>query len=360
MPTLVQDIRYAIRLLTKRPGFAAVAILTLAIGVGATTAIFTVRNAVLLSPLPFRDAERLVQVRITGRSGAIFPLPDTDFLAWRGQNQPPDAVAVFDPGPATLTGDGPPERIAGSRVTDRFFDVLGARPLLGRVLQDGDDKPGAAKTVVLSHAFWTRRFHGDGSVIGRAIALNSESHTIVGVMPAGFRFPDDTVDVWRVLTIGPPARRGPVYSWGIARLEPGVAIPEMRANLETIAAGLKRQHPGPDDWTFSPIGLREALVGDVRTIIYALLGAVGFLLLIATANVANLLLARAAARDREIAVRGALGAARTRLVAQLVTESLVLALAAAAAALAIAWWGTDALVAAAPYPLPRLAEGHLN
>ena len=168
----------------------------------------------------------------------MFPLPDTDFLAWRDQNRTADAVAVFDIEGATLTGDGPPERLAAAVVSDRFFDVLGARPLLGRVLQEGDDRPGAPKTAVLSHALWTRRFNADPTVIGRAIALNGNTHTIVGVMPPGFRFPefpDAQIDLWRVLTITPPTRRGPFYTTGIARLKPGVGIDELRANLDAIA-----------------------------------------------------------------------------------------------------------------------------
>jgi len=360
MATIAHDLRYALRLLRTRPGFAAVAILTLALGIGATTAIFSVVHAVLLSPLPFPDADRLMHVRITGRDGMIFPLPDTDFLAWRAANQTADAVAVFENDALTLTGDGAPERLSSTSVTDRFFDVLGARPLVGRVLQEGDDRPGAPKTAVISHALWTRRFHGDPAIAGRTVVLNAQSYTIVGVMPASFGYPDPDVEVWRVLTMSPPPRRGPFYSWGIARLKPGVRIEELRANLDTISAGLKRQYPGPDDWVMNAAPLQEALVGDVRTILYALSGAVGVLLLIATANVANLLLARAAARDREIALRGALGAGRARIVAQLVTESLVLAALAGVAGLLVASWGTRALLAIAPEGLPRLGEVRMN
>src|SRR6266516_1023571 len=218
MGILLADARYAIRLLSKRPGFAAVAILTLALGIGATTAIFTVVYAVLLSPLPFRDAERLVSVRITGRDAAIYPLPDTDFLAWRAQNRTADAVAVFDEASTTITGDGAPERIPSSEVTDRFFDVLGARPLLGRVFQEGDDKPGAPKTVVLSHKLWMRRYQGDPAIVGRTLLLSAEPHTVVGVMPSGFSFPPGNKELWRILTTNEPRRRGPFYMRGIARM----------------------------------------------------------------------------------------------------------------------------------------------
>jgi len=360
MATLAHDLRYAIRLLVARPGFSAVAILTLALGIGATTAIFTVVNAVLLRPLPFAGADRLVQVRIVGRKGGIFPLPDADFLAWRGQNRTADAVAVYDSGMATLTGGGEAERLPAAAVTDRFFDVLGVRPIAGRTLQTGDDAPGAPKTVVLGYALWQRRFRGDPAIVGRSMVVDGEAHVVVGVMPPTLRFPDAETGLWRVLTMEPPRRRGPFYTLGIARLQPNRSIVELQGNLDAVSRAVKRQYPGPDDWNFQAIPLQEAIVGDVRAILYALLGAVGFLLLIATANVANLLLARAASRDREIAVRGALGAARGRLVAQLVTESVVLALVSGAAGLAIAWWGTQALVALAPEGIPRLEEVRLN
>ena len=356
MGTLLSDARYALRLLLKRPGFAAVAILTLALGIGATTAIFTVVYAVLLRPLLFRDVDRLVQVRIIGRDRAEFPLPNTDFLAWRSQNQTADAIAAFDNSSATITGDGSPERIPGSKVTDRFFDVLGARPLLGRVFQEGDDKPGAPKTAVLSHALWMRRYHGDPAVVGRTVMVGAEPHVVIGVMPAGFNYLPGEKEIWRILTMEEPRRRGPFYMSGIARLKPGVSMAELRANLGLVSAGLKRQYPGPEDWTLDALPLHEAIVGDVRRILYVLLGAVGFLLLIATANVANLLLARAASREREIAVRGALGAGRGRIVGQLVTESVVLGAVSGVAGLAMAFWGTRALIALAPEGIPRLGE----
>ena len=360
MATLLHDLRYAVRLLRARPGFATVAILTLALGVGATTAIFSVVHAVLLSPLPFPAADRLMNVHIASRDGAKYPLPDTDFIAWRAQNRTADAVAAFENDAVTLTGDGPPERLSGASVTDRFFDVLGARAAIGRVLQDGDDRPGAAKTAVISHALWTRRFRGDASIVGRTVALNGESRIIVGIMPAAFRFPDPKVEVWRVLTMNPPRRRGPFYMWGIARVKAGGGVDQLRANLDAISNDLKRNYPGPNDWVLTAIPLQESIVGDVRTILYALVGAVGFLLLIATANVANLLLARAAARDREIAVRGALGAGRGRIASQLVTESVVLALVAGAVGLIFASSGTRALLAIAPEGIPRLAEVRMS
>jgi putative ABC transport system permease protein len=360
MGNLFADVRYAVRLLIKKPGFAAVAILTLALGIGATTAIFTVVHAVLLRPLPFRDADRLVQVRITGRNNGIFPLPDTDFLAWRSQNQTADAVAVSANERRTITGDGMAEQVSGCAVTDRFFDVLGTRPLFGRVFQPGDDKPDAPKSVVLSHALWSRRYHADPAIVGRVILIDAVPHTVIGVMPSDFSYPPGNPVLWRILTMREPARRGPFYTWGIARLKSGAGINELHANLGIVTADLKRRFPGPADWTLDALPLQDAVVGHVQTILYVLLGAVGFLLLIATANVANLLLARAAAREREIAVRGALGAGRARIVAQLITESVVLGVVSGIVGLGLAAWGTRALLALAPEGIPRLAEVRMS
>jgi putative ABC transport system permease protein len=361
MHSLLDDARYAVRMLVKRPGFAAIAIFTLALGIGATTAIFTVVEAVLLRPLPFADPGRLVQLTIRGADGESYPLPDTDFLAWRAQHEAFDAIAVYDNGQAlSLTGDGQPERIIAANVTDGFFTTLGVAPAAGRVFQAGDDAPGAPKTVVLSHGFWQKRFHGDPGVIGRTVMLDATTHTIVGVMPASFAFPGTDLDAWRILTMAPPARRGPFYTTGVGRLKRGATLQQARANVDVVAAGLKREHAGPNAWRFSLVPLHDAVVGDVRRILYLLFGAVGFLLLIATANVANLLLARAASRQREIAVRGALGAGRARIVAQLVTESVVLAVLAGALALAVAAVGTRALIAIAPEGIPRIGEVGMN
>src|SRR4051794_25130785 len=356
-----QDVRFALRLLVKRPGFAAVAVLTLALGVGAATSIFSVVEAVLLRPLPFAEPDRLVPPTIHGEGGDTYPLPDTDFIAWREQNETFLSLAVYDGGEGlALTGDGDAERIVVRNVTDRFFATLGVAPLLGRTFEEGEDSPGAPKSVVLSHAFWQRHFHGDSRVIGRSVLLDGVSHTIAGVMPASFAFPESDLDGWRVLTMQPPPRRGPFYTRGIARLKAGTTLDRARANLAVIAGGLKRRYPGPNDWTYSLVPLQEQMVGDVRRMLYLLFGAVGFLLLIATANVANLLLARASSRTREIAVRAAIGAGRARIVAQLVIESVVLGVLSGLAGLLIASWGTRALLAIAPGGIPRLGEVRLN
>jgi putative ABC transport system permease protein len=357
----LQDLRFAVRLLLKRPGFSAVAILTLALGVGASTSIFSVVEAVLLRPLPFTEPDRLVQLTIRGGDGETYPLPDADFIAWREQNEAFASLAAYDGGEAlALTGEGDADRIVVRNVTDRFFTTLGVAPLLGRTFREGEDKPGAPKAVVLSHAFWQRHYHGDARAIGRSVLLDGLSHTIVGVMPASFAFPESGLDGWRILTMQPPRRRGPFYTWGIGRLKAGASIERAGANLAVIAEGLKRRYPGPNTWTYALVPLQEQMVGDVRRMLNLLFAAVGFLLLIATANVANLLLARAGSRSREIAVRAAIGAGRGRIVAQLVTESVVLGVLSGLVGLLIASWGTRALLAIAPEGIPRLDEVRLN
>jgi predicted permease len=357
MPFFLRDSRFAIRALLKRPGFAAVAIATLALGIGATTAIFSVVDAILLRPLPYPQPERLVELHIQGGDGEPYPLPDTDFLAWRAQSAAFESVAAYDGGQGvSLTGDGNAERITADNVSDRFFTVLGAVPLVGRTFQPGDGQPGASKAVVLAYAFWQRHFHGDTRVVGREIVLDGAPHLVLGVMPATFSFLRPDYDLWRVLRFAPPPRRGPFYMYGVARLKPQTTLQQAAASLEPIAAAIKKQYPGPGDWKYSLVPLHEHIVGNVSRILYLLVGAVALLLMIAVANVANLLLARASSRDREIAVRGALGASRGRIVAQLVTESVVLGIAGGVGGLAVAAWGTRALLAMAPEGIPRLEE----
>ena len=357
---IVQDLRFAVRLLLKRPGFSTIAILTLALGIAATTSMFSVVEAVLLRPLPFPHPDRLVVVRITGAEGADFPLPDADFLEWRSANQTADHVAVFSIETVNLTGTGEPERLGGAVVSDRFFRVLDVAPELGRAFQEGEDRPGQPRVAIISHSLWMRRFSGRADVIGRGVTLAGTPATIVGVMPAAFAFPEASVDVWSLMQVEPPRRRGPFYLTGLARLKGDLTIGQLQANLDGVTQALMRQYPAPEDWKLTAKPLHEASVGGVRRVLLVLLGTVGVLLLIATVNVASLLLARAAARDREMAVRGALGAAPGHLIRQLLVESVVLSLCSGAVGLVLATWATHGLLALAPDDLPRITEVHMN
>ncbi|HZR24533.1 MAG TPA: ABC transporter permease [Vicinamibacterales bacterium] len=357
----MQNLRYAVRLFVKRPGFSAVAVLTLALGIGATTTMFTVVDAVLLRPLPVRDPDRLFRVGITGRDGADFPISEADFQTWQAQNTTADAICAYEHGTDDVTGDGEPVRVSSVTTTDQFFEIVGGRAQLGRTLQRGDDRPGQPRAAVISFRFWQQRFNARQDIIGQVTKITGTPHTIVGVMPATFAFPDAKTDLWVVLPTDPPRRRGPFYLTGLAHLAPNVPADRLQSNLDAVKREVIRRYPAETtDWTLTATPLQEAMVGNVRRVLYVLLGAVAFLLLISTVNVANLLLARAATRDREIAVRAAIGAGRAQLARQLITESLVLALVAGAVGLVTAAWGTRALLAITPNNLPRINEVHMN
>jgi putative ABC transport system permease protein len=355
MDTLLQDLRFAVRSLRRQPGFVAVALATLALGIGTATAMFTVVNGVLLKPLPFHDPAALTMIRIVGSDGMLFPLPDTDFLALRANHPAFERVAVYAPTAFNLTGSGTPEVVRSAWVTGDFFATLGVQPQLGRFFAPADDTPGAGDVVVLSDAFWVRRFGANPSIIGHTIRLDDVNCTIVGVARPGLQFPRRELDLWRNRTVAPPRRRGPFYLIGLARMQPGATTTTGRANLEAVAASLKQQH-GPGTWNFQALPLTEALVGDARTPLYLLFGAVGILLLIALSNVANLLLARAASRQREVAVRAALGAGRARIARQLLTESALLSLAGGALGVLLGGGLTRALLPLGALIIPRLAE----
>ena len=355
MDKLLQDLRFAVRSLRRQPGFVAVALATLALGIGTTTAMFTVVNGVLLKPLPFHDPRALTIIQIVGVNGLLFPLPDADFLALRQSHPAFERVAVYAPTTFNLTGAGTPEVVRAAWVTGEFFSTLGVQPQLGRFLANADDAPGAPPTVVLAHGFWTRRFGANPAAIGQTIRLNGIDCTIVGVARPGLRFPHRELELWRNRTVGQPPRRGPFYLMGLARRQAGVTDAAVRANLDSVTATLKQQH-GPGDWTLQSQPLTEALVGDARTPLYLLLGAVGILLLIALANVANLLLARAAARQRELAVRAALGAGRARITRQLLTESAVLSVTGGALGALLGLGLTRVLLPLGELIIPRLSE----
>ena len=364
LETLFQDLRYGVRTLAKNPGFTAVAVLALALGIGANSAIFSVVYGVLFRPLPYSAADRLalVYMRFSPQNTEHGTMSIADYLDWKAQNRAFEDPALFSHSGwlFEITGAGDPEQVPGAVASAGFFSVLQASPLIGRVFHAGEDRPTSAPVVVLSEALWRRRFGGDPNVMGRPVKLRGTQCTIIGVMPASFRFPSDS-ELWVNLRINPPTRRGPFPFIGIGRLKPGITFEQAQAETNAIGRGIEQAFPkNYTRLTLPVVPLREALVGDVRLALLVVFGAVFFVLLIAVVNVANLLLARAATREREIALRLSLGAGRTRLVRQLLTESIVLALLGGLAALALANAGIDLLRVWNPGNLPRIEDVHLD
>src|SRR5215218_9147417 len=368
MRTLLQDVRYAVRTLLKSPGFTLVAVLALALGIGANTAIFSVVKAVLLSPLPYPDSGRLVWVREVNAGSDIMDEPASmpNYNDWRTQSRSFDGVAAFGYAGGTLTdGDREPERVSGMSTSANFFQVVGVAPALGRGFLPEEEATGKNRVVVISHALWQRRFGGSQDVLGKTINITGNPHTIVGVAPADFKTPvpgPKPPDLWFPIAFNfDESRRRSDFLNVFGRLKDGATVEQGRAELEGIAARLAEERPSTNaGWSVKVEPLHERVVGNVRQALWVLMGVVGFLLLISCANVANLLLARAAGRRQEIAVRTALGARRGRLVRQFLTESLLLGLAGGGLGLILAAWGVEVLVALSPGNIPRLEEVGLD
>jgi len=363
---LRQDVGYALRMLRRAPAFTAVALTTLALGIGANSAIFSVVQGVVLAPLPYRDAGQLYQVTTLYPDGTDYPLSPPDFMSLREQTRTFDQVEAFSDGVYTMLGAGDPREVRGAYVSDGLFGLLGLPVSVGRSLLPEENQPGRNRVAVLDHGFWQRQFGGDRSVLGRTIRIAGTPVEIVGVLASGARLIDD-VDVYmpvaydtRFSAATATGRRGEFLTV-IGRAKPGVELAQIDADVRRIGGLLQAAFRGTNDTlTFNAESLADVILGDVRTPLFVLLGAVGFVLLVACANVANLLLARASARQTELAVRSALGAGRTRLLRQLLTESVVLGAGGAIAGLVIAYAATRALVAAQPADLPRLREVGVN
>jgi len=363
MQTFWQDLRYGARMLLKQPGFTLIAVLTLALGIGATTAIFSVVNAVLLRPLPYPRSEQLVQLWQGSHRGepGRMPLSPPELMDYRERQQVFQSLAAHTLADANLSGGGEPERLRAAVVSQDWFAVLQTPPLAGRTFLPEEHQPGQNNAVVLSYGLWARRFGGDTSVLGRSVTLNGRARVIAGIMPAGFRYPAEA-DLWLPLAFTPeqlsPAWRSRHYLNAVARRKDGVTQAQAQENIRAIAAGFPNS--GPAGMPARLVGLRDELVGEVKAPLYVLLGAVGFVLLIACANVGALLLARASARQPELAIRQALGAGRGRLMRQLLTESVLLSLIGGALGLLLAWWGKDVLATTMAEALPRAAEISLD
>src|SRR5579863_5898859 len=380
MDTLRQDLRFALRTFASSPRVTAILIVTLALGIGSVTAIFSVVDAVLLRGLPFKDPDRLVTVWLNNLPQGYkqFYLSAPDFVDFRDQNRVFEAASIFHTRAFTLIGQGEPIEITASLVSANFFSLLGGKARLGRTLLAGDDEPGRDHVVVVSYGLWRSRFGSDPSIVGKPLTLNDTIYTVVGVMPQGFDFPPYfdlrggiipwELGVWVPLDVKARfagdldlANRGALSFLMLARLKPGTTIEAAQSNLDAIDAGIQLQYPeASKGWGVVVVPLAEQMSGGVRRAFLMLLGAVSLLLLIACGNAASLLLAKASGREKEIAIRAALGARGSRFIRQLLTESVVAGILAGALGLAMAYVATPLLVAAAPITVPRVHEAHVD
>jgi predicted permease len=361
MGTFFQDIRYGLRTLARAPGFTAIAILTLALGIGANSALFSVVNGVLLNPLPYPEPDKLMAVFSKTSDFDHSSISYLNFLDWQKDNHSFSGLAARRNKSIFLTGVGEGEQLRDFMISANFFDVLGVKPILGRTFRPEEDLPGAAPVVMIGEGLWARKFGSSPDIVGRALTLDGVARVVVGVIPASFSLYNRARDVYEPMgQWNDPTFRDRKVSFGtqaIGRLKPGVTMQQAQAEMDTIARNLAAAYPEEDKG--QGIGLRplkEDLVGDIKPFLFVLLAAVGFVLLIACANVANLLLARSTGRTREFAIRAALGASRMRVVRQLLTESVLLSMAGGAVGLCIAYWGTGAVLRSLPQALPRANE----
>ncbi len=358
MDTILRDIRYAVRSLLKHPGFLVVSVITLALGIGTNTAIFSVVNAVLLRPLPYRDSERIVTLWQNNVKAGVArnDVSPANFLDWREQSRSFEAMAGVEPFGFSMIGNGEPEQFRSWLVTSGFFEVLGTSALHGRTFTAEDYQSGNERVVVIGYGLWQRRFGADRNLVGQKLTLNGQPYTVVGILPPAVQFPPER-EVWapRVFRENDTQLRGPTFWKVIGRLKPGVSIAQAQSEMNGIAARLAEQYPDTNGGMgVTAVFLSEELTGQVRSALLILLGAVGFVLLIACGNVANLLLVRGAERYREFAIRSALGAARARLIRQLLTESLLLALLGGFGGVLLASWGVRLILTVGSAQIPRL------
>ncbi len=361
MDAFLSDIRYAFRNLIKRPGFTLIAVLTLGLGIGANSAIFSAVHALLLKPLPFPELDRVVAIWDKQPSRGVLHNEVTmaNYLDWRAQNHSFEQLALYRWWSANLTGIDPPERIQGFLVTANFIDVTGVKPIMGRNFVEEENQPGKDRVAIITHSLWQRRFGGDPNILQKTITVNSIQRTVIGVMPERFDFPKGA-EVYAPIALTPELMRSRSSHsyYVIGRLKPGVSIESAQADTDNITARLEQQYPEANTgWGATVFPIVADMVAEYDTALWVMMGAVGFVLLIACANVANLMLARASGRQKEIALRAALGASRWRIMRQLLTESVIVALLGGVAGVLISFWGIDALRAANPGDAARFAPG---